>query len=55
MMISTTKKSSVSAAMLGILGLFSIQAHATNGYFTHGVGVKNKALAGAGRLRGHSG
>ena len=55
MMISTTKKCGVGAAVLGILVLFSIQAHATNGYFSHGVGVKNKALAGAGRLRGHSG
>ena len=48
MMISTTNKSGAAAAVLGILGLFSIQAHATNGYFTHGVGVKNKAMAGAG-------
>lgn len=28
--------------------LFSSQSFATNGYFAHGVGVKNRALAGAG-------
>ena len=34
---------------LAILGLgVSAQVHATNGYFTHGVGVKDKGLAGAG-------
>jgi long-chain fatty acid transport protein len=35
--------------VLGLLGIFAINnAHATNGYFSHGYGIKYKALAGAG-------
>lgn len=37
--------------MLAILVLgasLPISAYATNGYFTHGIGTKNKAMAGAG-------
>ena len=28
-----------------------LPAEATNGYFTHGIGVKNKAMAGAGPIK----
>ena len=36
-------------ATLVALSMFSIaNANATNGYFTHGVGTHNKAMAGAG-------
>ncbi|MES9991789.1 MAG: outer membrane protein transport protein [Candidatus Thiodiazotropha sp.] len=34
--------------VLLLLLLFSANIHATNGYFSHGIGTKNKGLAGAG-------
>jgi long-chain fatty acid transport protein len=35
--------------VLCLLGIFAINnAHATNGYFSHGYGIKYKGLAGAG-------
>jgi len=41
------KKSSQLILTLSLLTL-AMQAHATNGYFTHGLGVINKSMAGAG-------
>ena len=39
-------KSTILVAIIGIS--FSASLHATNGYFAHGFGVKEKAMAGAG-------
>ena len=38
----------ISPVIIAIAVLFTTSTHATNGYFTHGIGVKNKAMAGAG-------
>jgi long-chain fatty acid transport protein len=45
-MITKTRQASV---VLAVATLLAAQAaSATNGYFTHGLGVKNKGMAGAG-------
>ena len=36
------------AAVVAIPMAIAMNAHATNGYFTHGIGTHNKAMAGAG-------
>ncbi|MDH3441931.1 MAG: hypothetical protein OEM63_14325, partial [Gammaproteobacteria bacterium] len=43
-------KTKTAAAVLSALGTFalSFSAHATNGYFTHGVGAESKGMAGTG-------
>ena len=41
-------RSRLSAAVAAVALLATSSVQATNGYFTHGVGTKNKSLAGAG-------
>ncbi len=43
-----TKRNALSIAVASCTLVLSGTAFATNGYFTHGLGTKNKALAGAG-------
>jgi len=42
------KPGAILPVIIAVAVLFSTSANATNGYFTHGIGVKNKAMAGAG-------
>ena len=44
----TFKQHAVRAAAILALGAALMPAHATNGYFSHGYGVKSKGMAGAG-------
>ena len=44
----TFKQNALRAAAALALGAALIPAHATNGYFSHGYGVKSKGMAGAG-------
>ena len=44
----TFKQNALRAAAVLALGVALIPAHATNGYFSHGYGVKSKGMAGAG-------
>jgi long-chain fatty acid transport protein len=44
----TFKQNALRAAAVLALGAALIPAHATNGYFSHGYGVKSKGMAGAG-------
>jgi len=43
-----TKRTALSTTVAACTLMISGAAFATNGYFTHGLGVKNKAMAGAG-------
>ena len=43
-----TKNSSISVAVAACALMLSTSAIATNGYLTHGLGTKNKGMAGAG-------
>jgi len=42
------QKKLFSGVLFSALGLSSIAAHATNGYFAHGYGARSKAMAGSG-------
>ncbi|CAN1539424.1 hypothetical protein MCEMIEM28_01732 [Burkholderiaceae bacterium] len=44
----TFKQTAVRAAAALALGAALIPAHATNGYFSHGYGIKAKGMGGAG-------
>ncbi len=46
--MKTNSLKSVAALAACTLSLAATDSHATNGYFTHGVGTHNKAMAGAG-------